>query len=870
VPVCQAVQHAHQKGIIHRDLKPSNVLVAQYDGRPVPKVIDFGIAKATGQQLTEHTLVTGFGAVVGTLEYMSPEQAELNQLDIDTRSDVYSLGVLLYELLTGTTPLERSVLRQAGLLEALRLVREAETPRPSARLSTTDELPSVAANRGLEPKKLSGLVRGELDWIVMKALEKDRNRRYETANGFAADVQRYLADEPVLACPPSAWYRLRKFLRRYKGPVLAAGLLFFTLSAGILGTTLGMIREEKQRMAAENSANEARSREAETNGVLAFVENRILGAVLPGGWETGQGYDVKLADALKAALPDVDKRFVDQPLIEARLRMVMGNAFWHLGEFKTASDQQEKAFALYTQHRGPNHLDTILCMNNLAYSYASAGRTQEALNLFEETLEVRKATLGPDHRDTLRSMNSVAERYLEAGRMQEALKLFEETLQLRKATLGPDDPDTLLSMNNLALGYERVGRAQESLKLYEETLQLRKATLGDNHAETLVSMNNLANAYSDNGRGQEALKLREETLPLMKAKMGPNHLYTLMCMNNLAEVYAQNGRSDEALKLFEETFSLMKDKLGANHPTTLTSMNNLANAYADKGRLQEAIKLLEETLRLRKGELGSDHPDTLWSMHNLATFYHRIGELAKARALLQDTLALRERRVQDQSANSLEQSLLAQTHGQLGEVEQARMDYAAAVRAYARSVELFEKLGRVGALKDPSYRERLNLDRQRLALCRKAEQAVTDLDFALRQPAAEVPGLLDMRVRYLLKEQRLAAAVESAVKIKERAGVKPEQLYDAACAYAICDGAAKQAKSAGAGTPGFETLTQEAMILLSQAVAKGYTDAAHMKQDKDLDALRERADFQKLLAELATPKKDQTNPSGTPGGSQRP
>jgi WD40 repeat protein/serine/threonine protein kinase len=232
IPVCQAVQHAHQKGVIHRDLKPSNVLVALYDGRPVPKVIDFGIAKAMGSKLTERTLFTEFGAVVGTLEYMSPEQAELNNLDIDTRSDVYSLGVLLYELLTGTTPLARKRLKGTALLEALRLIREEEPPRPSTRLSTTEELPAIAANRGLDPAKLSGLVRGELDWIVMKALEKDRGRRFDTANGLARDIERYLADEPVLACPPSAGYRLRKLLRRHRGPALVAALLLTTLVAG--------------------------------------------------------------------------------------------------------------------------------------------------------------------------------------------------------------------------------------------------------------------------------------------------------------------------------------------------------------------------------------------------------------------------------------------------------------------------------------------------------------------------------------------------------------------------------------------------------------------------------------------------------------
>jgi tetratricopeptide (TPR) repeat protein len=260
VPVCQAVQHAHQKGIIHRDLKPSNVLVASYDGVPVPKIIDFGVAKATGAKLTDRTLFTEFGAIIGTLEYMSPEQAELNQLDIDTRSDIYSLGVLLYELLTGTTPLDRKRLKESSLFETLRQIREEEPPRPSTRLDTTVDLPLIAANRGLEPKKLSGLVRGELDWIVMKCLDKDRNRRYQTANALARDIERYLHDEPVEACPPSLGYALRKFTRRQRTPLATAVVLVLGL---VVSTVL--VWQQRQEALRQRDAAQGQRRQAEAN-----------------------------------------------------------------------------------------------------------------------------------------------------------------------------------------------------------------------------------------------------------------------------------------------------------------------------------------------------------------------------------------------------------------------------------------------------------------------------------------------------------------------------------------------------------------------------------------------------------------------------
>ena len=269
IPVCQAVQHAHQKGIIHRDLKPSNVLIALYDGQPVPKVIDFGVAKATGQRLTDQTLFTEFGAVVGTLEYMSPEQAELNQLDIDTRSDIYSLGVLLYELLTGSTPLERKRIKESALLEVLRVIREEESPRPSLRLSTTEELPTIAACRHVEPQKLRGLVRGELDWIVMKALEKDRNRRYETANGLAADLRRYLEDEPVQACPPSAGYRMRRLIRRNKLAISTVLLVAAALVVGIVVSTWQAMRARDAERLAENRLGAEKSARSQAEAARA-------------------------------------------------------------------------------------------------------------------------------------------------------------------------------------------------------------------------------------------------------------------------------------------------------------------------------------------------------------------------------------------------------------------------------------------------------------------------------------------------------------------------------------------------------------------------------------------------------------------------
>ena len=358
VPVCQAVQHAHQKGIIHRDLKPTNVLVAAYDGKPVPKVIDFGVAKALGQKLTERTLVTGFGSIVGTLEYMSPEQAEFNAMDVDTRADIYSLGVLLYELLTGTTPLSSERLKLAAMSEVLRLIREEEPPKPSTRLSDSrDSLASISAQRRLEPASLTKEVRGELDWIVMKALEKDRNRRYETANGLARDIDRYLNDEPVEASSPGTAYRLRKFVRRNRGPVLAASLLLVALAGGVVGTTVGLVRAEQARLAAADAPRVSGWRKSWREKRLAQIEKAIgiLGSIFENlnpmaEEQEGRPLRAILGDRLDQAAAELQGDAVGDRLVVAQLQDRLGQTYLGLGHAAKAEALFDEAVRTRQDH----------------------------------------------------------------------------------------------------------------------------------------------------------------------------------------------------------------------------------------------------------------------------------------------------------------------------------------------------------------------------------------------------------------------------------------------------------------------------------------------------------------------------------------
>jgi serine/threonine protein kinase len=672
VQICSAIQHAHQKAVIHRDLKPSNVLVTEHDGKPVPKVIDFGLAKALNatNMLTDRTLHTAFGTVVGTPLYMAPEQVGINALDVDTRTDIYALGVILYELLAGSTPFEKARFKEAAWDEVKRLIREEDPPRPSTRLSSSASLPTLAASRQVEPAQLSRLVRGELDWIVMKALEKDRSRRYETANGLAADIHRYLNGEPVLAHPPSRTYRVKKFIRRHRPQVIAVSLVLFALIAGIAGTTWGLIEANSQRDRAEQEQQAAmherdekeKARQAEADRAegerlakkqaqqrLGQIQkaNDLLGSIFESldpkevAKET-RPLQAMLVEKLDMAVEQLEGDAVGDPLLVAALQDKLGVSLIGLGEPKKAIVVLKKARATRQEKLGPDDPDTLATMYNLAVSYADAGQTELALALHKETLKLRQARLGADHPATLNSMNSLADGYLAAGELKLALPLYEETLKLRQAKLGPKDRQTLISMVRLGWAYHAAGKYDLAPAMFDETLKLRKATLGPTHPDTMSSMYALAVAYEAAGKQDLALPLFEETVKLMKARFGPDHPETLAGMEGLAQGYLAAGKWDQSLQLFEEVMHLTKAKSGPDHPSTLISMNNLANAYGVTGNGELALPLAEETVKLMRAKLDTDHPTTLTGMGVLASSYLQAGKAGLAVQLHEEVLKCRK------------------------------------------------------------------------------------------------------------------------------------------------------------------------------------------------------------------------------------
>jgi serine/threonine protein kinase len=654
--ICSAVQHAHQKGIIHRDLKPSNILVECHDGHPVPKVIDFGLAKATsGLRLSEQSLFTAFGTVAGTPLYMAPEQAAFNALDVDTRADIYALGVILYELLTGSTPIKRETFQKAALAEMLRVIREVEPPTPSSRISTSQGLPTIAASRQIEPARLGRYVRGDLDWIVMKALAKERQRRYESPIAFANDIERFLAHEPVSAGPPTAAYRIKKFIRRYRPQVIAASLLLLVLVGGVVGTTLGLIEARKQQRIAHAESlktEEARNAEAterrEAEHRLAQVEkaNDILGSIFKdlnplSAEKDGKPLIALLGEHLDQATAQIEGDVIGDPLAVAQMQYSLGRAQRGLGYPEKTIVLLTKARATFTARLGPDHPDTLASMGNLAEAYDNAGQVDRAVPLYKEALALMQAKLDTADPQTIHCISQLSLIYIKINKFDEGLSLGEQALTLSKLKFGPEDAKTLGIMDHLAIGYHLAGQYRRSVPLFEEVVRGFQITLGPDHPDTLGSTYNIALAYSEVGQLGRALPLLEEMLRRRRAKLGPDHPDTISSLERLGTVYKEAGQIDQGVPLLEESYNRSEAKYGADNSRSLVSMINLGSAYIGAGQLDLALSLLEEGLKLCKSQLGADNPNTFETMNSLALAYRSAGKLDLAVPLMGETLKLR-------------------------------------------------------------------------------------------------------------------------------------------------------------------------------------------------------------------------------------
>jgi serine/threonine protein kinase/tetratricopeptide (TPR) repeat protein len=686
--VCSAVQHAHGKGIIHRDIKPSNILVGTQDGRPQAKVIDFGIAKATSQKLTDKTLFTEHQQVIGTLQYMSPEQAE-GSLDIDTRTDVYSLGVLLYELLTGSTPFDKKTLGNAMYGELQRMIREVEPPKPSTRLSDShDTLASIAAHRRVEPKRLGTILRGDLDWIVMKALEKDRSRRYETANGLAADIRRYLGGEAVVAAPPSASYRLRKFVRRNQRVVAAAAAIAASLLIGVIAFAwqASIARIDRDRAVLAEAETKKRADELAkvadfqagmleqvdptkagqmlTDDVMAKFAAALAKAAVPEAERAaqteafrGQWVRVNATDAarelidrtiLRPAAAAIDDSFNDQPLVAARLRLTLGERCRGLGLTDAAEPLLTSALATRRRLLGDDHEDTLSAIECMALLLQEEQRRGDAEKLFAELLATSRRVLGEEHRLTLRTMFHIGELLHSVGKRSEAEQYFGAALEKLRRTCGEQHPATLSAKYDLALLLKDEDRMAEAEPLLREALQGYQTAMGEDHPVTLRALQSLANLLEHQGKLADAEQLYRQVLAVRRRVFGEEHPETLGAMNDLGLVLQVRGRPAEAESLLREVLEKRRRRFGDDHLDTVLVANNLGMLLEDDGRFTEAEPLLRESLERRRRLLGNDHPQTLIAINNLGTLLQTAGQLAEAEALCREALG-KLRRVQGET-----------------------------------------------------------------------------------------------------------------------------------------------------------------------------------------------------------------------------
>jgi serine/threonine protein kinase len=726
IQICHAIQHAHHKGIIHRDIKPSNILVTLHDGVPMVKVIDFGIAKAAHGRLTDATLYTALGQFIGTPAYVSPEQTEPGGLELDTRSDIYSLGVLLYELLTGCTPFDTNQLLLAGFDAMKQRIREEEPPTPSRRLSTLSDavITDAAAHRRTVAGRLIRQVHGDLDWIVMRCLEKDRARRYTAANDLALDLQRFLRNEPVLARPPGVIYTFRKFARRHRlvfatGAAIVSVLLIATALSAWLAVRA--IRAEKLAQTAAATRQE----------VINFLQNDLLAQASP---TNEPDRDLKLRTVLDRAAAKVKDGFVDQPLVEASVRETLGVTYDSLGEYPIAQQQFERALQLRERQLGTDDPVTLKSMGYLASILIAQGEYQKAQPLVLQTLERQQRVLGKEHADTLGSMSNLALIYHQQGKFAAAEALLVPVLAIQKRVLGPEHQETLISMNNLALAYRNQGKFDAAAALHEQELKICARVLGPEHPDTLTSMSNVATAYSDQGKFTQSELLGVKALKISQRISGPEHPETLILMHNLASTYLDEGRFSEAEALQSQVLQSARRVMGAEHPNTLKITIVLAMIYRAQDKMALAQPLQIQMLQVAQRVMGAEHPVTLAMDANLALMYADQGKWHDAQALLTDALAISRRVFGPEHPQTLKFA------DQLADVLLALEQYSAAESLLRESVQRRQKTA-------PRHWRTFSAESQLgaalLGLHRfgEAEKLLLPSDQGLRQQADTIPAV---------------------------------------------------------------------------------------------------------------------------------
>ncbi|HZW11049.1 MAG TPA: serine/threonine-protein kinase [Phycisphaerales bacterium] len=621
--VCLAVQHAHHKGIIHRDLKPSNVLVTTVDDKPVPKVIDFGIAKAIGPQSPGATM-TVEGHFIGTPAYMSPEQVTGGAV-MDTRSDVYTLGVLLYEILTGSLPFERERLERTPLASLAQIIREETPPRPSTRILRPAEGGAVLPRT----RQLAGQLRGDLDWIVMRAIEKEPGRRYQTAAAFAADIRRHLRDEPVEAGPPSGGYRLRKFTQRHRGELAAAALVLVALVGGLISSLIFAARAEEQRLLMRRELEKSQEFGAFATGMLAGLDPAVA-----------RGQDrTLLSQIVTDARRQIDASPPERPDVEAEMRDLLGTAYYKIADFGAAETQFSRALALANESLGADHDLTLRIRQALGQVYVETSRFDEGRREIAAVHEVRERMLGPEDPETVTSLFNMACVDRLMGRFEQAKAGFERVLELRSRVLGDRHEDTMSARNSLAAVLDELGEPERSIELLRTVIDFQLQELGPDHPHTLATQNNLADTLGTVGRHHEAAAIFERVLETKRRVLGPDHPSLAVALNNLSHSYRELDRRAEAEPLLAEAIAICERTSGERDLRTLVLQNSLAGLYIDTDRAAQAVGILAPIAPVCDEVVGPEHPLSLALWANLTKGYLALGDsgaaLGAARALVE-------------------------------------------------------------------------------------------------------------------------------------------------------------------------------------------------------------------------------------------